>query len=68
VPGPFWEYVVFGIALCEAYRVAVGWANPADKGVFTLKDDYAPGDLGYAPVAALILPDQFIETNLPNVC
>ena len=47
VPAPFWEYVVFGIALAEAYRVSVGWANPAEKGAFVLKDTYEPGQIGY---------------------
>ena len=49
VPAPFWEYVVFGIALAEAYRVSVGWANPAEKGAFVLKENYEPGQIGYAP-------------------
>ena len=42
----FWEPLVLVIGICEAYRVSVGWANPVDKGTFTLRDEYAPGDLG----------------------
>eukprot|EP00892_Ulva_mutabilis_P008245 jgi/Ulvmu1/5793/UM025_0047.1 len=46
----FWEPLVLVIGICEAYRVAVGWANPAEKGAFTLKDEYAPGALGFDPM------------------
>jgi Chlorophyll A-B binding protein len=45
----FWEPLVLVIGICEAYRIAVGWANPAEKGAFTLRDDYEPGKLGCAP-------------------
>jgi hypothetical protein len=37
---------VLVIGICEAYRVAVAWANPTEKGTFTLKDEYNPGQLG----------------------
>lgn len=60
VPGPFWEFVVFGIALAEGYRVSVGWANPAEKGAFTLKDDYEPGEIGFDPLGfAPKTPEEF---------
>lgn len=51
----FWEPLVLVIGICEAFRVAVGWANPTDKGPFTLKDDYKPGDLGFDPLG--LAPD-----------
>nr|ADU04518.1 LhcSR [Ulva prolifera] len=46
----FWEPLVLVIGICEAYRVSVGWANPVEKGTFTLRDEYAPGDLGFDPL------------------
>ena len=42
----FWEPLVIFIGVCEAYRVAVAWANPAEDGAFVLKDNYSPGQLG----------------------
>lgn len=41
------EPLLFVIALCESYRVNVGWENPVGGSAFnTLYDDYAPGELG----------------------
>jgi len=45
----FWELVLLVIALCEGYRISVGWNNPKE-GVFSLKDDYVPGDIGFDPL------------------
>jgi len=45
----FWEPLVLVIGICEAYRVAVGWASPS-TGINTLKEDYDMGDLGYDPL------------------
>ena len=42
----FWEPLVLAIGICEAYRISVGWADPVEKGSFTLKDNYNPGQLG----------------------
>lgn len=57
----FWEPLVLVIGICEAYRVSVGWANPTEKGTFSLKDDYAPGDLGFDPLG--LKPDNEEEFN-----
>lgn len=41
------EPLVLAIGLCEAYRVSVGWANPSSEQFNTLREDYAPGELGF---------------------
>lgn len=39
------------INLCEAYRANKGWKEPTSTDVlFTLRDDYYPGDLGFDPL------------------
>ena len=45
----FWELLLLVIALCEGYRISVGWNNP-NEGAFSLKDDYVPGDIGFDPL------------------
>mmetsp|Transcript_2664 Transcript_2664/g.5426 ORF Transcript_2664/g.5426 Transcript_2664/m.5426 type:complete len:219 (+) Transcript_2664:49-705(+) len=47
-PG-FWEPLVLFIGVCEAYRVAVGWANPVDN-FNSLKSNYDLGNLGFDPL------------------
>ena len=44
---------MLAIGLCEAYRVSVGWANPTSSQFNTLRDDYAPGELGFDPLGLL---------------
>lgn len=46
----FWEPLLFVIALCEGYRVNVGWSNPTSENFNTLRDDYKPGELGFDPL------------------
>lgn len=46
----FWEPLVLVIGICEAYRVAVGWASPTGTGFNKLKDEYTPGDLAFDPL------------------
>merc|ERR1712094_140873 len=38
------------IGICESFRVAVAWATPKGNGFNQLKEDYTPGDLGFAPL------------------
>merc|ERR1740138_190084 len=45
---PFFEILSLFIALAESWRVATGWAPP-NEGLFTLKEDYYPGDIGFDP-------------------
>jgi light-harvesting complex I chlorophyll a/b binding protein 1 len=49
----FWEPLLFAIALCEAYRVGLGWATPRSQDFNTLRDDYEPGNLGFDPLGLL---------------
>ena len=46
-PLPFAVLVLF-IGACEIRRAQVGWVNPTEA-LFTLRDDYYPGDLGFDP-------------------
>lgn len=44
----FWEPLVLFIGICEAFRINRGWADPVENGVFTLREDYIPGDVACA--------------------
>ena len=46
----FWEPLVLAIGLCEAWRVAVGWATPTGTGFNALKDEYEMGYLFFDPL------------------
>jgi hypothetical protein len=57
MPIPLWIALGFGIALAEAYRINIGWANPRSRDgsldperMWTLRDDYEPGDLRWDPL------------------
>lgn len=51
LPATFWTVVLGGIGLAEFARLTKGWVSPAEgKGLWTLKDDYLPGDLGFDPL------------------
>lgn len=49
----FWLPLLFAIGLAEAYRVAVGWADPKSEDFFALREDYEPGNLGFDPLNLL---------------
>ncbi len=49
----FWEPLIFVIALAEAYRVGLGWANPRSEDFNFLREDYEPGNLGFDPLGLL---------------
>ena len=38
------------INLCEAFRANKGWVEPGLGPLFTLRENYYPGDLGFDPV------------------
>lgn len=62
VPENFWLPLTFVIAIAELYRARLGWKPPAGGDLFTCKDDYTPGSLGYDPLG--LKPDnetEFIE-------
>ena len=56
IPGIFWTALVFSIACAEAYRLTYGWVNPVGENMeggenlWTLREGYAPGDLGFDPL------------------
>jgi len=51
VPTPFWLALVGVIAALELSRASKGWVPPnAGKGLFQLKDEYVPGDIGWDPL------------------
>mmetsp|Transcript_13404 Transcript_13404/g.21921 ORF Transcript_13404/g.21921 Transcript_13404/m.21921 type:complete len:278 (+) Transcript_13404:90-923(+) len=52
-PG-FWKALLFSISLFESYRSTYGWSDPTKGGgIFTLKDEYVPGDIGFDPLNLL---------------
>eukprot|EP00466_Bigelowiella_natans_P012719 jgi/Bigna1/68615/fgenesh1_pg.6_\ len=49
-PG-FWYPVLLAIALAELGRARLGWQDPGAGGaMFSLRDGYEPGDLGFDPL------------------
>jgi len=55
MPGGFWTIIVFAIGAAEGYRLTYGWSNPVGDskdggGLWTLREGYAPGDLGFDPL------------------
>lgn len=49
VPSPFWEIVTLFIGIAEAGRASKGWVEPGN-GLFLLRSNYTPGDLGWDPL------------------
>jgi len=52
LPVIMWPLITFGIGLCEALRISVGWSNPNEpEHVFQkLLPEYVPGDIGFDPL------------------
>jgi len=50
VPPPFWYALGVVIFIGEATRVQRGWADPFTSDLFTLRDDYVPGEIGFDPL------------------
>jgi hypothetical protein len=49
IPGPFWAVLTAFIGASELLRAKIGWMEP-DKELFTLRDGYTPGDIGFDPL------------------
>lgn len=49
VPAGFEAAVVLAIGIAEAGRASKGWVEPGN-GLFQLRDNYTPGDLGWDPL------------------
>lgn len=62
VPPPFWYALGVVIFIGEATRVQKGWADPFTSDLFTLRDDYVPGEIGFDPLG--LCPDASDELYL----
>ena len=50
VPGTVLFPFFLAINICEAYRASRGWVEPGLGPLFTLRENYYPGDLGFDPL------------------
>lgn len=57
VPFPFWFALLGAVGAAELRRARIGWVNPVGENtepgsnnLFTLNEDYTPGDIGYDPL------------------
>jgi len=50
VPGPVLFALFLAINLSEAFRASKGWVEPGPNSLFTLREKYYPGDLGFDPL------------------
>ena len=62
VPPPFWYALGVAIFVAEATRVQKGWADPFTSDLFTLREDYVPGEIGFDPLG--LCPDGSDELYL----
>ena len=62
VPPPFWYALGVAIFVAEATRVQKGWADPFTSDLFTLREDYVPGEIGFDPLG--LCPDSSDELYL----
>eukprot|EP00527_Entomoneis_sp_CCMP2396_P002030 CAMPEP_0198141172 /NCGR_PEP_ID=MMETSP1443-20131203/4215_1 /TAXON_ID=186043 /ORGANISM="Entomoneis sp., Strain CCMP2396" /LENGTH=235 /DNA_ID=CAMNT_0043803823 /DNA_START=57 /DNA_END=764 /DNA_ORIENTATION=+ len=49
IPGTVLFPFFLAINICEAYRANRGWVEPGMGPLFTLRENYYPGDLGFDP-------------------
>lgn len=50
VPGTTLFPFFLAINICEAWRASKGWVEPGLGPLFTLRENYYPGDLGFDPL------------------
>jgi hypothetical protein len=50
VPFPAFFALSLFIGICETFRATKGWVEPGPNSLFTLRDNYYPGDLGFDPL------------------
>jgi len=50
VPGTVMFPFFLAINLCEAWRASRGWVEPGLGSLFTLRENYYPGDIGFDPL------------------
>lgn len=50
VPGPAFAFLTLCIGVAETYRATLGWVEPGPRSLWTLRENYYPGDLGFDPL------------------
>lgn len=50
MPLPAFAVLTLLIGVAETYRATVGWVEPGLKSLWTLRDSYYPGDVGFDPL------------------
>ena len=50
MPLPAFAVLTLMIGMAETYRARVGWVEPGPKSLWTLRDSYYPGDVGFDPM------------------
>eukprot|EP00521_Asterionellopsis_glacialis_P018032 CAMPEP_0195295062 /NCGR_PEP_ID=MMETSP0707-20130614/16526_1 /TAXON_ID=33640 /ORGANISM="Asterionellopsis glacialis, Strain CCMP134" /LENGTH=236 /DNA_ID=CAMNT_0040356195 /DNA_START=114 /DNA_END=821 /DNA_ORIENTATION=- len=63
VPGTVLFPFFLTINICEALRASKGWVEPGLGPLFTLRENYYPGDLGFDPLG-LLPEDQKARENM----
>ena len=48
---PFWQGLALGIGALEYLRARAGWLEPWKGGLFRLREEYTPGNLGFDPLS-----------------
>lgn len=50
VPGPAFGLLTLLIGVAETFRATKGWVEPSGNSLWTLRDAYYPGDVGFDPL------------------
>jgi len=50
MPIPAFAFLTFGIAVAELKRANIGWKEPGFESLWTLREAYYPGDVGFDPL------------------
>jgi hypothetical protein len=50
MPLPAFAALTLFIGVAETYRATVGWVEPGSRSLWTLRDSYYPGDVGFDPL------------------
>jgi len=50
IPAPALAVLTLFIGVCETLRATTGWVEPGPKSLWTLRESYYPGDIGFDPL------------------
>jgi hypothetical protein len=50
IPPAFFVVLTAFIGAAELKRASIGWEEPGAETLFTLRDEYTPGDIGFDPI------------------